>query len=186
MTRLINFKREAPVTLEGMTNPPADEAPHWLDEEERRAWLGLVGIMRRLEHALDAQLREEGLTHFEYGVMAALSESPRRELRMSDLAACAEGSLSRLSQVVARLERKGFVHRRPDPADGRYTLATLTDEGHQKMLGAAPGHVALVRQLVFDPLTRTQVKQLTQVSRRILHAIAPGEGHGDLRRDPSG
>ncbi|MFJ2241611.1 hypothetical protein [Streptomyces sp. NPDC087859] len=63
--------------------------------------------MRHLEHALDTQLCDEGLTHFEYGVMAALSESPQRELRMSALAAYAEGSLSRPSQVVARLERKG-------------------------------------------------------------------------------
>ncbi|KUN29324.1 MarR family transcriptional regulator [Streptomyces antibioticus] len=156
-----------------MTNTPADEAPRWLDEEERRAWLGLVGLVRRLEHALDAQLREEGLTHFEYGVMAGLSESPRRELRMSALAAYAEGSLSRLSQVVARLERKGYVHRRPDPADGRYTLATLTDEGYEKLAGAAPGHVTEVRRLVFDPLTKAQVGQLTHISRRILHAIDP-------------
>jgi DNA-binding MarR family transcriptional regulator len=54
---------------------------------------------------------------------------------------------------------KGYVHRRPDPADGRCTFATLTDEGHQEMLGGAE-HVALVRRLVFDPLTRAQVKQL--------------------------
>lgn len=168
-----------------MKNSPADEAPRWLDEEERRAWLGLIAIMRRLEHALDTQLREEGLTHFEYGVMAALSEAPQRELRMSALAAYAEGSLSRLSQVVARLERKGYIHRRPDPADGRYTLATLTDEGHQKMVSAAPGHVAEVRRLVFDPLTKAQVKQLTQVGQRILYAIAPDHAAADLHRDTS-
>jgi len=169
-----------------MENSPADEAPRWLDEEERRAWLGLVAIMRRLEHALDTQLREEGLTHFEYGVMAALSEAPERELRMSALALYAEGSLSRLSQVVARLERKGYVHRRPDPADGRYTLAALTDEGHRKMVSAAPGHVAEVRRLVFDPLTKAQVKQLAQIGRRILYAIAPDHAAADLHRDTSG
>ncbi|GKQ41938.1 MarR family winged helix-turn-helix transcriptional regulator [Streptomyces sp. A012304] len=170
-----------------MTRTPADadEAPRWLDEEERHAWLGLIGIMRRLELALDAQLRDEGLTHFEYGVMAALSESPQRELRMSTLAAYAEGSLSRLSQVVARLERKRYVHRRPDPADGRYTLATLTDEGYAKIVSAAPGHVAEVRRLVFDPLTKAQVRQLGHIGRRILHTIAPDHGDGVHRADPS-
>jgi len=156
-----------------MTNTPADEAPRWLDEEERQAWLALVGIMRHLELALDTHLRDEGLTHFEYGVMAALSEAPERELRMSALAAYAEGSLSRLSQVVTRLERKGYAHRRPDPADGRYTLATLTDEGYAKIVSTAPGHVAEVRRLVFDPLTKAQVRQLTHIGRRILRAIAP-------------
>ncbi|MFJ9353047.1 MarR family winged helix-turn-helix transcriptional regulator [Streptomyces mirabilis] len=162
-----------------MTSTPADEVPRWLDEEERRAWLGLVGIMRRLEHALDTQLRDEGLTHFEYGVMAALSEAPQRELRMSSLAAYAEGSLSRLSQVVARLERKGYARRRPDPADGRYTLATLTDDGYEKIVSTAPGHVAEVRRLVFDPLTKTQVKQLGHIGQRILHTIAADHCDGD-------
>jgi DNA-binding MarR family transcriptional regulator len=42
---------------------------------------------------------------------------------MSELAMMAEGSLPRLSQVVARLEQRGWVRRTPDPADGRYTLA---------------------------------------------------------------
>ena len=162
-----------------MTNTPADEAPRWLDDEERRAWLGLIGVMRRLEHALDTQLRDAGLTHFEYGVMAALSDSPQRELRMSALAAFAEGSLSRLSQVVARLERKGYAQRRPDPADGRYTLAALTDEGYDKIVDVAPGHVAEVRRLVFDPLTKAQVKQLAHIGGRILHTIAPDHCDGD-------
>ncbi|MGW3447228.1 MarR family winged helix-turn-helix transcriptional regulator [Streptomyces sp. NPDC001076] len=166
-----------------MMNTPADEAPRWLDEGERRAWLGLVGLVRRLEHALDAQLREEGLTHFEYGVMAAMSESPQRELRMSALAAYAEGSLPRLSQVVTRLERKGYARRRPDPADGRYTLAALTDDGYRKIVSAAPGHVAEVRRLVFDPLTRAQVKQLGHIGQRILHAIDHRDG--DPHRAPS-
>ncbi|MFF0097056.1 MarR family winged helix-turn-helix transcriptional regulator [Streptomyces canus] len=135
--------------------------------------------MRRLEHALDTQLRDEGLTHFEYVVMAALSESPQRELRMSALAAFAEGSLSRLSQVVARLARKGYAQRRPDPADGRYTLAALTDEGYEKIVDAAPGHVAEVRRLVFDPLTKAQVKQLAHISQRILPTIAPDHCDGE-------
>lgn len=85
----------------------------------------------------------------------------------------AEGSLSRLSQVVTRLERKGYVHRRPDPADGRYTLATLTDEGYEKIVSTAPGHVAEVRRLALDPLTKAQIRQLAHIGQRILHAIDP-------------
>jgi len=119
-------------------------------------------------------------------VMAALSEASQRELRMSALAAFAEGSLSRLSQVVARLERKGHVRRHPDPADGRHTLATLTDEGYRKTMSAAPGHIELVRRLVFAPLTSAQVKQLGRIGRRILYAIAPEHADADLHRDSSG
>jgi DNA-binding MarR family transcriptional regulator len=90
---------------------------------------------------------------------------------MSVLATRTEGSLPRLSQVVARLEQRGWVRRIPDPADGRYTLATLTDQGRAKVAQAAPGHVEEVRCLVFDPLTKAQSRQLREICRRIMRAI---------------
>src|SRR5689334_16668228 len=106
------------------------QEPRWLDEDQQQAWTCLVGIMLRLPAALDAQLqRDAGISTFEYQVMSRLSMAPEHTMRMSRLAARTEGSLSRLSQVVARLEKRGWVRRTPDPADGRYTLAILTDTG---------------------------------------------------------
>jgi DNA-binding MarR family transcriptional regulator len=150
----------------------APEEPRWLDAEEDEAWRGLAITMARLPAALDAQLRRDaGISHFEYDVLALLSEAPDRTLRMSALATFAGGSLPRLSQVVARLEQRGWVRRTPDPADGRYTLATLTDQGQAKVTQAAPGHVQEVRRLVLDQLTKTQSRQLRDISRRIIRAI---------------
>ena len=150
--------------------------PRWLDEDERQAWLALSSVLFRLPAALDAQLlRDAGISHFEYGVLAGLSEAPDRTMRMSDLAGWAEGSLPRLSQVVARMEKRGWVRRTPDPADGRYTLAILTDEGWSKIAATAPGHVEVVRRLVFDRLTRAQVGQLRGICRRIMRAINPDD-----------
>jgi DNA-binding MarR family transcriptional regulator len=150
------------------------EEPRWLSAEERRAWMALAGVLLRLPAALDEQLqRDAGLNHFEYQVMAALSETPDRTLRMSRLAMLAEGSLSRLSQVVGRLEKRGWVRRTPDPSDGRYTLAILTDEGWQKVVQTAPGHVEAVRSLVFDPLTQAQRRQLGVIGERIMGAVDP-------------
>lgn len=152
------------------------EEPRWLNDEERQTWLALVGLMIRLPSALDTQLqRDAGLSHFEYQVLAGLSERPERTLRMSDLALLANGSLSRMSHVVNRLEKRGWVHRTPDPADGRYTLATLTDEGWQKVVETAPGHVAAVRTLVFDPLTKLQTRQLRDIGMRVLRSIDPDD-----------
>lgn len=142
--------------------------PQWLDADERAAWLALVSVVVRLPAALDAQLRREaGLSHFEYTVLAGLSERPDRTIRMSELAALADGSLSRLSQVVSRLERRGLVTRTPDPDDRRATLAVLTDDGWETVVATAPSHVAEVRRLVFDPLTRAQVAQLRSIGERI-------------------
>ena len=79
----------------------------WLTEDEQDAWLALASVLIRLPQALDAQLvRDAGLSHFEYAVLSGLSDAPDRTMRMSDLAGVAEGSLPRLSQVVARLEKR--------------------------------------------------------------------------------
>jgi DNA-binding MarR family transcriptional regulator len=148
------------------------QEPRWLDTEESQSWRALASMLVRLPAALDAQLRRDaGISHFEYQVLALLSQAPGRTLRMSALASQAEGSLPRLSQVVARLEQRGWVRRTPDPADGRYTLAILTDQGQAKVTDAAPGHVQEVRRLVFDPLTKTQSRQLREIGRRIMRAI---------------
>ena len=156
-----------------METPPA---PRWLSPEERLTWLAMVSMLIRVPAALDAQLqRDAGMSHFEYQVLAGLSEAPSRTLRMSTLAMLAEGSLPRLSQAVSRLERRGWVRRTPDPADGRYTLAILTDDGWAKVSETAPGHVEEVRRLLFDPLTKAQSRQLREIGRRIMTAIDPDD-----------
>lgn len=150
--------------------------PRWLNDEERQAWLAFTGVLMRLPPLLDGQLqRDAGLSHFEYVVLAVLSEAPDRTRRMSDLAGFAESGLPRLSQVVARLEKRGWVRRSPHPTDGRTTLATLTEEGWKTIVDAAPGHVEAVRRLVFDPLTKTQSRQLGEICQRIMRSIDPDD-----------
>jgi DNA-binding MarR family transcriptional regulator len=129
--------------------------------------------MIKLPAALDLQpQRDAGLIHFEYQVLAGLSQAPNRTLRMSALAMFANGSLSRLSHVVNRLENKGWIYRQPCPQDGRYTNAILTDDGYDKVVVTAPGHVEEVRKLVVDQLTKAQLKQMSAISRRVLEGIA--------------
>jgi DNA-binding MarR family transcriptional regulator len=150
------------------------EEPRWLDDEEQETWLALATVSVRLNAALDAQLhRDAGISHFEYQVLAGLSMAPERTLRMSDLAEFAACSLSRLSHTAKRLETRGWLHRAPDPADGRFTLAVLTDDGWEKVVATAPGHVNEVRRLFIDPLTKAQYKQLREISRRVNTAIGP-------------
>ncbi|HEX2575128.1 MAG TPA: MarR family winged helix-turn-helix transcriptional regulator [Aquihabitans sp.] len=151
-----------------------EAGPRWLDDQELSAWLELTAMLSWLPDALDAQLqRDAGLSHFEYQVMAMLSMSPGRTRRMKEVAALANGSLTRLSRTVDRLEARGWVTRRPDPEDGRSTLAVLTDAGWDKIVDTAPGHVAEVRRLVFDPLTRGQVGQLHEIARRVRRVVHP-------------
>jgi len=151
-----------------------EDTPRWLDADERESWIQLARLLVRLPAALDSQLRRDaGLTHFEYQVLAALSEQAPQQLRMSTLASFADGSLSRLSQVVSRLEARGWVERVTDPADRRSTIARLTDTGWEKVVATAPAHVEEVRRLVLDPLTTAQVQQLRRIGDRINDAIDP-------------
>ena len=146
----------------------------WLEQDELAAWMSLAALIFKLPGVLDYQLqRDSGLTHFEYLVLAGLSESPGRCRRMSDLAVFANGSLSRLSHVVKRLENRGFVERRPAEDDGRITVATITDAGYETLVAAAPGHVATVREYVVDALTPGQIAQLKTIADQILTKIDP-------------
>ena len=151
---------------------PPDVEPRWLNQDDRQAWVAFAKMLIWLPAALDDQLQQDfGLSHFEYGILAALSDADAETLRLSELAIYANGSLSRLSRAVTRLEGRRWVTRRPDPADGRYTLAVLTDSGRAVLIKAAPGHVEAVNRLVFDVLTTAQARQLRLIAGRILNAI---------------
>lgn len=92
---------------------------------------------------------------------------------MSELAFLANGSLSRLSNVVKRFEQRGWVTRSPDPDDGRYTIAALTDAGYRLVVDAAPIHLQSVRELVLEPLTATDKQALRRIAAK-LRIVPPG------------
>jgi DNA-binding MarR family transcriptional regulator len=143
----------------------------WLSDEQQAAWRPFVALLLRLPALLDAELqRDAGITQFDYLVLSGLSEAPGRSLRMSELAATASSSLSRLSHVVSRLEAKGWVRREPCPGDGRFVNAVLTEEGWRKVEATAPGHVAAVRELLVSTLTSEEFAQLGALSAKVLAA----------------
>jgi DNA-binding MarR family transcriptional regulator len=155
----------------------AEEPPvKWLTTAELDSWISLVRMMTWLPWSIDQQLqRDSNLGVVEYQVLAMLSGSPERRMRMSSLAEVTNASLSRLSHLVKRLEDRGLVRRQPDPADGRFTNAILTDHGFQALAAAAPGHVAHVRSLVIDILSPEQLRRLGQVAERIMSRIDTSE-----------
>jgi DNA-binding MarR family transcriptional regulator len=162
------------VTEEDRREP--GEPPRWLTDAEVGSWLSVVRMMTWLPWSVDQQLRRDSnLGMVEYQVMARLSQSPERTLRMSALADLANASLSRLSHLVKRLEERGLVRREADPADGRFTNAILTGEGFRVLAAAAPGHVAHVRSLVIDVLSPEQLRRMGLAADRIMARIDTSE-----------
>lgn len=159
----------------------------WLSRPELAAWVRLASILEVLPSVLDAQLRRDSdLTHFDYYVLAMLSEADHRTLRMSTLASVTNATLPRLSHVVRRLEDRGLVERFPCPEDARATNARLSEDGWRHVQTAAPGHVAAVRHYVIDALTPEQISQLTDIADAILQRLDPERSLSSMyrRHDP--
>ena len=171
-------ERRVHVGSVGGAGPDADVStgPRWLDADERETWLGLLRVLAKLPPLLDARLeRSAGLTLFEYTVLSMLSEQDDRALRMSRLATLINASPSRLSHAARHLETRGLLVRAPDPDDGRCIRAVLTREGRDVVAGAAPGHVAAVRDLVIDALSPDQLRGLRVANERILGRSDPDQ-----------
>lgn len=143
--------------------------PRWLNADERRAWLALLSITTLLPAALDTQLQAAGkLSLFDYNVLAMLSEAEGRFLPMSELAARTSASLSRLSHVVTKLQRRGWVEREAHPGDARVTVAHLTEAGMDTIVSLAPSHVDAVRALMLDAMTDDDVADLARIAEKIV------------------
>jgi len=144
----------------------------WLTDEEEQAWRAVASVMHKLGWALECELeRDSDLSFIEYHTLARLSEEPAHTLRMSELADVTNASLSRLSHLVTRLEKWGFVRREPDPTNGRYTNAILTKSGYDKLRDSAPAHVEAVRQLVIDGFSAAELAKLRAFCERIVTRV---------------
>jgi len=127
----------------------------------------------QLNERIERDLQQAaGMPHAYYLILAMLSESPSRSLRMNQLAEAVRSSQSRVSHAVARLEESGWVRRIPAPGDRRGQVAELTDAGHDRLLELAPGHAEVVRSTMFDPLTPQQLDNFRDICSTILKAMA--------------
>ncbi|MET7607827.1 MarR family transcriptional regulator [Streptomyces avermitilis] len=157
------------------------EEPRWLTEDEQHTWRFYMHAVTLLEDHLDRQLqRDAGMPHIYYGLLVQLAEAPRRRLRMTELAISAKITRSRLSHAIARLEKSGWVRREDCPSDKRGQFAVLTDEGYEVLRKTAPGHVAAVRQALFDRLSPEQQKSLGEIMQIISEGLQPKEAGADL------
>lgn len=144
----------------------------WLSEDEQRVWRLQLELYRRLITMLEQNMQSEaGLSHAYYVILAMLSEAPERRLRMNELASQVFSSPSRVSHAVDRLAERGWVERQKVTGDKRGAMAVLTDEGMKVLQAAAPGHVRLVREYLFDLITPEQLERLDEIYSRLLEKM---------------
>jgi len=148
-------------------------AGQWLNEREMRAWIGY----RRMHLLLDLRLARDlmaqsGLSGPDYDVLSNLSEADGRRMRLSELAAHMRWSKSRLSHQISRMQERGLVTREECADDGRGCILTLTPKGLAAIHDAAPGHVASVREHMFDQMSDAEIDALAAFTHRIAEKLA--------------
>ena len=143
----------------------------WLSPAEQKAWRSWISVATKLPESLSRDLElKHDLTLSDYEILAHLSESDGRRMRMSDLAAATTASKSKLSHQVSRLEDLGWVERVSCANDGRGQFAQLTPKGLKKIQAAAKDHVMSVRNHLVDVLGKDFLvfgKMLQQISTKL-------------------
>lgn len=149
---------------------------------EAEAWLGLIRVCELLPSELDSQLqRDSSMTHYEFAVMTFLRRMPDATAPMSEIAEATNATLSRLSHVCARLQRRGLVEKSVSPHDRRVTCVTLTSAGRRELVRATPGHIATARRLVIDALSDDDLAHLARITAVIGDRLDPERRFGPHR-----
>jgi len=140
-----------------------------LTSDEELLWRSLMRLVYQLPRAIDEDLQRTcGLSSTQYSVLMQLSESPDRQLRMSDLAGRCGLSPSHITRVIDQMSGQGLVERRrPESSDGRSTFAVLTKRGMSTLRSAWPHHIRSVRELAFDHLTADETRTFGHVLERL-------------------
>src|SRR3954470_21476944 len=137
------------------------DTPPSLDRVQLGAYFDLVEVTSLLRHAVEQQLRETGdLSYVQFQLLARLGDSPTGSHRMTDLADGGVYSRSGLTYQVGLLEKEGLVVRAPSADDERSVTVTITDAGRALLAKVLPGHAEVIRELLFEPLSREDAKAL--------------------------
>jgi len=143
----------------------------WLTDDEQRVWRSYLSMVGRLQTAMNRQLHQDcGLSLADYEVLVALSE--HSSLRIFELGELLGWQQSRLSRQLGRMRARDLVDRRGDEQDGRGATVAATRAGRAAFAAAAPGHVRLVRSVLFDGMTAAQLRALDVVTATVLARLA--------------
>ena len=127
-----------------------------------RCILELARAEDRMERALGAALAPQGLTVQKFNVLMELAASPEGRLSLSDVGRRLIRSPANVTTLVDRLEADGYVRRVRSAADGRVTLAEITEAGWRVLRPAARAVFAEERRILRE-LLPAQRRQLTEL-----------------------
>lgn len=154
-------------TIPGMMSHMATD--HWLSDDQQHAWRALLAMNTQLHaHLARALQRDSDLSYADFTVLVRLTDNEDDRARISELADLLQWERSRLSHHIKRMETRGYLARSSCPEDGRGAYIAVTPTGRAALEQAAPGHAALVRELVFAGMSDQEMRAVAEVSERVL------------------
>ncbi len=158
-----------------------------LDPTQLGAYFALIEVSSLLRHAVEQQLRDAGdLSYVQFQLLARLGDSPSGSHRMTDLADGVVYSRSGLTYQAQSLEQRGLVTRSPSRDDERSTTVTITEQGREILLQVFPGHIAVLNEMLFEPLAGEDIEALAEVLGRVRdHLRSAPPRSAARRRTPS-
>lgn len=146
----------------------ADKQVKWLNSVEAAGWRSLLEASYGLFDQLDAQLKQDhSITLEDYEVLHHLAESEDVDIRVGELSNKLIASRTRLTQRLDRLAERGLLNKHKCKTDARAVEVSITAKGKNLLSEAAPGHVSLVRSIVFDPLTSQDKQNFKAILRKV-------------------
>jgi MarR family transcriptional regulator, multiple antibiotic resistance protein MarR len=121
----------------------------------------LVRVETRLYNAVAERVKAEagvGAGHFE--LLRYVRDHP--DARVADLASAFAIGVGTTSKIVDRLEKQGWMERRPNPANRRSSLLALTPAGKSAVARAEPAWQAAIQAILGGAVTPDELKALSR------------------------
>lgn len=120
----------------------------------------LVRVETRVYNAVAERVKAEagvGAGHFE--LLRYVRDHP--DARVADLASTFAIGVGTTSKIVDRVEKEGWVERRPNPANRRSSLLALTPAGESAVSRVEPAWRAAIREILGRAVTGDELKALS-------------------------
>jgi DNA-binding MarR family transcriptional regulator len=134
---------------------------------QMRTYFALTEAVSMLQYAVQQQLQDDGgLSYVQFEVLAKLVDAGR-PLTMTELADGVVYSRSGLTHQAGLLENAGLITREIRTHDKRATVVDITDAGRARVAKVLPGHIQVVRNLLYGSLSDQDVHALGDLMSRI-------------------
>jgi MarR family transcriptional regulator for hemolysin len=124
---------------------------------------------RLLARVTDARFRDIGISVSQLPVLVALKDGT--SLSQKELTRLAGVEQPSMAQLLARMERDGVIRRKPDPADGRSSLISLTART-MKLIDPARAIMVQGNRDALAGFSDSEVSQLVALLQRVIANVS--------------